>query len=172
MYNNYLIHHGIKGQKWGIRRYQNKNGTLTPEGKEHYYKKGIKKKHIYKSRDGKYRVTKFGADYVNRSSNKVFKPGDTIDINTYARNVARHRVANIMYGIGTGITASGLITMAAIDHHYSPEQIKKRTEKAKEKIFNETFSSYQGQQWGFTEDDIKSHNPRPTGYGTYEEIKD
>ena len=33
MYNNYLYHHGIKGQKWGIRRYQNADGSLTAEGK-------------------------------------------------------------------------------------------------------------------------------------------
>ena len=33
MYNNYLYHHGIKGQKWGVRRYQNPDGTLTEEGK-------------------------------------------------------------------------------------------------------------------------------------------
>lgn len=29
----YMEHHGILGQKWGIRRYQNKDGTLTPEGR-------------------------------------------------------------------------------------------------------------------------------------------
>lgn len=29
-----LYHHGIKGQKWGIRRYQNKDGSLTPAGKK------------------------------------------------------------------------------------------------------------------------------------------
>lgn len=31
----YLAHHGIKGQKWGVRRYQNEDGTWTKEGLEH-----------------------------------------------------------------------------------------------------------------------------------------
>lgn len=31
-----IYHHGIKGQKWGIRRYQNKDGSLTPAGKKRY----------------------------------------------------------------------------------------------------------------------------------------
>ena len=31
-----LYHHGIKGQKWGIRKYQNEDGTLTAEGKARY----------------------------------------------------------------------------------------------------------------------------------------
>lgn len=33
-----LVHHGIKGQRWGIRRYQNPDGTLTEEGKQRYGK--------------------------------------------------------------------------------------------------------------------------------------
>lgn len=32
----YLVHHGIKDQKWGIRRYQNEDGSLTPEGRKRY----------------------------------------------------------------------------------------------------------------------------------------
>lgn len=46
-YSNTLRHYGIKGQKWGIRRFQNKNGTLTPDGKKRYsddYKKAHDKK--------------------------------------------------------------------------------------------------------------------------------
>ena len=35
-----LRHHGIKGQKWGIRRYQNPDGTLTEEGQRRYAKGG------------------------------------------------------------------------------------------------------------------------------------
>lgn len=31
--NSYLAHHGIKGQRWGIRRFQNKDGSLTNAGR-------------------------------------------------------------------------------------------------------------------------------------------
>lgn len=42
----YLMHYGIKNQKWGIRRFQNEDGTLTPAGKARLSrkeKKSIKK---------------------------------------------------------------------------------------------------------------------------------
>lgn len=35
-HQQYIAHHGIKGQKWGVRRYQNPDGTLTPEGRRYY----------------------------------------------------------------------------------------------------------------------------------------
>lgn len=37
--SEYLMHHGIKGQRWGIRRFQNEDGTLTKEGKARYGKR-------------------------------------------------------------------------------------------------------------------------------------
>lgn len=39
-----LYHHGIKGQKWGVRRFQDKNGSLTPAGKERYNDDRIEKR--------------------------------------------------------------------------------------------------------------------------------
>lgn len=35
-YGDTLYHHGIKGQKWGLRRFQNEDGSLTPAGKKRY----------------------------------------------------------------------------------------------------------------------------------------
>ena len=38
MENKSLYHAGIKGMKWGVRRYQNKDGSLTDAGKKRYYR--------------------------------------------------------------------------------------------------------------------------------------
>lgn len=53
--SEYLEHHGIKGQRWGIRRYQFKDGSLTPLGRKHLA--GIDTK-------GLERIKRFG-DLVN-----------------------------------------------------------------------------------------------------------
>ena len=61
----YLAHHGIKGMKWGIRRFQRKDGSLTPAGKkrrvnpEDYhedYKKAHGKKSVKEMSDSELRA--------------------------------------------------------------------------------------------------------------------
>ena len=41
MNETWLAHHGIKGQRWGIRRFQNKDGSLTSAGKKRSGQKDI-----------------------------------------------------------------------------------------------------------------------------------
>jgi len=52
---NDLQHHGILGQKWGVRRFQNADGSLTPEGRERYgYGKAKDFKKVYAKAGRKY----------------------------------------------------------------------------------------------------------------------
>lgn len=46
--SNELYHHGIKGQKWGVRKYQNPDGSLTPSGAKRY---GVDKLDSSKGKD-------------------------------------------------------------------------------------------------------------------------
>lgn len=44
MSEEYLQHYGVLGMKWGVRRYQNPDGTLTDLGKRRRYKETKKKR--------------------------------------------------------------------------------------------------------------------------------
>lgn len=53
---NELMHWGIKGMKWGVRRYQNKDGSLTPAGKRRYEQEMAKLKEEEKIAKNKLRT--------------------------------------------------------------------------------------------------------------------
>ena len=76
---DFLSHHGILGMKWGIRRYQNEDGSLTPEGHKRYAYSGLKK--------GKDTYTRYSHD-----NEKEIRPGAYIsstndDYEHYGKNM-------------------------------------------------------------------------------------
>lgn len=64
MNENYLSHHGIKGMKWGVRRYQRSDGSLTLAGKKRALK--IQDQYTTMSNDKKYRDKNGNLTYAGR----------------------------------------------------------------------------------------------------------
>ena len=71
MYPSYLMHYGVKGQKWGERQFQYKDGTYTPLGKE---RRRIKEKDVYFMPKGKtvYRLTSTKEERPFLNDNRYF----------------------------------------------------------------------------------------------------
>lgn len=63
-----LKHHGIKGQHWGIRRYQNEDGSYTTEGLSRY-----KRGKIYSSEHSKYQKEEFNKRMKNSKKYKEYE---------------------------------------------------------------------------------------------------
>ena len=82
-----LYHHGIKGQKWGIRRFQNKDGSLTKAGEKRYSEESDKK--IQTNHDGsKIIPVGFKFNRVGRS---------TIDVNNFAPEAIPNLVFRLFF---------------------------------------------------------------------------
>lgn len=76
MYSIELYHHGIKGQKWGVRRYQNKDGSRTPAGIRRYAEAVTNKINSVKSREKAYRqkLTNItDREGINKSDKRLFE---------------------------------------------------------------------------------------------------
>lgn len=78
--NNELYHFGVKGMKWGVRRYEDKSGHLTTAGKKRYDTdsnslSGKHKKRAKLISDASERASRY-AKYANESAKKFQKIGD------------------------------------------------------------------------------------------------
>lgn len=93
-YDKYLEHHGVLGMKWGVRHYQNPDGSLTSEGQ----KKRIEKRAEKKARSNyDYKKSKkyIEAPQTGRKSKKSY----TNQYETYSRIYGDSAARKMMYDI-------------------------------------------------------------------------
>lgn len=118
-----LYHHGIKGQKWGIRRFENADGSLTEEGKKRYNK----------SLDKAFK----------RESRKLGRYEKRADVDLQERNYEKYSKQARTLGKAAGITGA-LSGAAAFDSAKTiPYLLSKKTSALDRKHTTSSGSSYE-----------------------------
>lgn len=138
---NELQHHGIKGMKWGVRRFENKDGSLTPAGKKRYNEDGSKKtrseKKAYKAEVKQANKTaKIEAKELkkaNYTKGQVRARGALKAVGTYAltQNVAVRLALSGKGSAAAALNVVGTVKTAQIlwDAHKDVKAIKEREQQ-------------------------------------------
>ena len=126
-----LYHWGIKGQKWGIRRYQNPDGSLTEEGKaryggDSYDKLSQNQKDRYNADQTKAEVATF--DTVSKTASGV--KSITNDISNMPSMQEKGKVSYANYPNMTDKELQDRVNRLALEHRYSDLNGETKYEKS------------------------------------------
>ena len=113
IFTDELYHHGIKGQRWGVRRFQNEDGSLTAAGKARYDVKEARRAYKQARKDlkkstrfafGINRLQKYGNarqnlrekefDVIEKKANRAALKSEKKELNTYMRAMRRSGLRN------------------------------------------------------------------------------
>lgn len=135
MYGNsaLLQHHGILGMKWGVRRYQNKDGTLTSAGKKRY---GYAEKVEERNQKAVAKVKKDAAEYVSGFEKETAR----LDAKAKARPT-RGNLAKAERAHREEVRAKGLANSVIAAKQQKAEQNVKAAQKTEQRIISKSQTS-------------------------------
>lgn len=123
-----LYHHGIKGQKWGVRRFQNKDGSLTPAGKKRYDEPNVgRKTSESKTKETKkYKIPDNKSLHRLKLEDKYMKNGMTRE---EAEQAAAKRIRTEKFvAAAAGVTVASAVAYAKYKGYTSDKIIKENSD--------------------------------------------
>lgn len=144
---NSLSHHGILGQRWGIRRFRNKDGSLTDAGKKRYSSKDVENdfNESIRSNNEAYKRIKENGNKISESADDLSKDYQKAFNNANLDSESKNRILkNLKEDFGNGCDDEDLYDMY-LDDYVDDELMRIVESKVKNK--RAAFDKLQEDYW-------------------------